>query len=73
MTRSSNSVGNSYHMTLRVSYTAKVSTFIFKENIKISPGTSTSIQLFGDVPCTFTSGTAIIRVQLVELDSLSIL
>ena len=33
---------------------------------KVSPGTSTSIQLSGDLPCTFTSGTAIIRVQLVE-------
>ena len=37
------------------------------KEIKISPGTSTSIQLFGDLPCTFTSGTAIIRVQLVEV------
>ena len=25
------------------------------------------IQLFGDLPCTFTSGTAIIRVQPVEV------
>ena len=36
------------------------------KDIKISPGTSTSIQLSGDLPCTFTSGTAIIRVQPVE-------
>ena len=36
------------------------------KDIKVSPGTSTSIQLSGDLPCTFTSGTAIIRVQLVE-------
>ena len=37
-----------------------------KKDIKISPETSTSIQLTGDLPCTVTSGTAIIRVQLVE-------
>ena len=37
------------------------------KDIKISPGTSTSIQLFGDLPCTFTSGTAIIRVQPIEV------
>ena len=36
------------------------------KDIKVSPGTSTSIQLSGDLPCTFTSGTAIIRVQPVE-------
>ena len=36
------------------------------KDIKISPGSSTSIQLTGDLPCTFTSGTAIIRVQPVE-------
>ena len=36
------------------------------KDIKISPETSTSIQLSGDLPCTFTSGTAIIRVQPVE-------
>ena len=36
------------------------------KNIKISPGTSKSIQLSGDLLCTFTSGTAIIRVQPVE-------
>ena len=36
------------------------------KDIKILPGTSTSIQLSGDLPCTFTSGTAIIRVQPVE-------
>ena len=26
------------------------------KDIKVSPGTSTSIQLSGDLPCTFTSG-----------------
>ena len=41
------------------------------KDIKIVPGTSTSIQLSGDLPCTFTSGTAIIRVQPVELWFLS--
>ena len=37
------------------------------KDIKICPGTSTSIQLFGDLPCTFSSGPAIIRVQPVEI------
>ena len=37
------------------------------KDIKILPGTSTSIQLSGALPCTFTSGIAIIRVQPVEL------
>ena len=36
------------------------------KNIKISPGTSTSIQLSGDLPCTFTSGLGIIKVQPVD-------
>ena len=36
------------------------------KDIKISPGTSTSIQLSGDLPYTFTSGPAIITVQPVE-------
>ena len=36
------------------------------KDIKILPGTSTSIQLSGDLPCTFTSGIAIIRVKPVE-------
>ena len=36
------------------------------KDIKILPGTSTLIQLNGDLPCNFTSGTAIIRVQPVE-------
>ena len=40
--------------------------FSTKILIKVSPGTSTSIQLSGDLPCTFTSGTAIISVQPVE-------
>ena len=35
------------------------------KDIKVSPETSTSIQLSGDLPCTFTSGTAIIREQPV--------
>ena len=39
----------------------------FNKNIKNLPGTSTSIQLFGDLPCMFYSGTAIIRVQPVEV------
>ena len=37
------------------------------KDIKICPGTSTSIQLVGDLPCTFSSGPAIIRVQPVEV------
>ena len=36
------------------------------KDIKVSPGTSTSIQLSGDLPCNFTSGIAIIRVQPIE-------
>ena len=36
------------------------------KDIKVSSGTSTSIQLSGDLPCTFTSGTATVRVQPVE-------
>ena len=37
------------------------------KDIKISPVTSTSIHLVGDLPCTFSSGSAIIRVQPVEV------
>ena len=57
-----------YHMTSHVVNIQPRSVPLFSnKDIKISPGTSTSIQLFGDLPCTFTSGTAIIRVQLVEV------
>ena len=57
-----------YHMTLHVLNIQPRSVPLFSnKNIKISPGTSTSIQLFGDLPCTFTLGTAIIRVQPVEV------
>ena len=57
-----------YHMTLHVVKIQPRSVPLFSnKNIKVSPGTSTSIQLFGDCPCTFTSGTAIIRVQLIEV------
>ena len=53
-----------YHMTSHVVNIQPRSVPLFSnKDIKISPGTSTSIQLFGDLPCTFTSGTAIIRVQ----------
>ena len=56
-----------YHMTSHVVNIQPRSVPLFSnKDIKISPGTSTSIQLTGDLPCTFTSGTAIIRVQLVE-------
>ena len=56
-----------YHMTLHVVNIQPRSVPLFSnKDIKISPGTSTSIPLTGDLPCTFTSGTAIIRVQLVE-------
>ena len=40
--------------------------YISNKDIKSSPGTATSIQLSGDLPCTFTSGTTTIRVQPVE-------
>ena len=57
-----------YHMTSHVFNIQPRSVPLFSnKNIKIAPGTSTSIQLFGDLPCTFTSGTAIIRVQPVEV------
>ena len=52
-----------YHMTSHVVNIQPRSVPLFSnKDIKISPGTSTSIQLFGDLPCTLTSGTAIIRV-----------
>ena len=57
-----------YHMTSHVVNIQPRSVPLFSnKNIKISPGTSTSVQLLGDLPCTFTSGTAIIRVQTVEV------
>ena len=57
-----------YHMTLHVVNVQPRSVPLFpNKDIKISPGTSTSIQLFGNLPCTFTSGTAIIRVQPIEV------
>ena len=56
-----------YHMTSHVVNFQQRSLPLFPtKDIKISPGTSTSIQLFGDLPCSFTSGTAIIRVQPIE-------
>ena len=57
-----------YHMTSHIVDIQERSVPLFSnKDIKILPGTSTSIQLSGDLPCTFTSGTAIIRVQPVEL------
>ena len=57
-----------YHMTSHVVNVQPGSVPLFSnKDITISPGTSTSIYLFGDLHCTFTSGTAIIRVQLVEV------
>ena len=56
-----------YHMTSHIVNIQSRSVPLFSnKDIKVSPGTSTSIQLSGDLPCTFTSGTAIIRVQPVE-------
>ena len=56
-----------YHMTSHIVDIQPRSVPLFSnKDIKILPGTSTSIQLSGDLPCTFTSGTAIIRVQPVE-------
>ena len=56
-----------YHMTSHIVDIQPRSVPLFlNKDIKISPGTSTSIQLTGDLPCTFTSGLAIIRVQPVE-------
>ena len=56
-----------YHMTSHVFNVQPRSVPLFpKKDIKTSPGTSTSIQLFGDLPCSFTSGTAIIQVQPIE-------
>ena len=56
-----------YHMTsLIVNIQFRSVPLFSNKDIKVSPGTSTSIQLSGDLPCTFTSGTAIIRVQPVE-------
>ena len=56
-----------YHMTSHIVNIQSRSVPLFSnKDIKILPGTSTSIQLSGDLPCTFTSGAAIIRVQPVE-------
>ena len=56
-----------YHMTSHIVDIQSRSVPLFSnKDIKISPGTSTSIQLSGNLPCTFTSGTAIIRVQPAE-------
>ena len=56
-----------YHMTSHIVDIQPRSIPLFSnKDIRISPGTSTSIQLTGDLPCTFTSGLAIIRVQPVE-------
>ena len=56
-----------YHMTSHIVNIQSRSVPLFpNKDIKVSLGTSTSIQLSGDLPCTFTSGTAIIRVQPVE-------
>ena len=57
-----------YHMTSHVFSVKPRSILLFPvKDIKISPGTSTSIQLVGDLPCTFSSGPAIIRVQPIEV------
>ena len=56
-----------YHMTSHIVNIQSRSVSLFpNKDIKILPGTSTSIQLSGDLPCTFTSGVAIIRVQPIE-------
>ena len=53
-----------YHMTSHiVDIQSRAVPLFSNKDIKILPGTSTTIQLSGDLPCTFTSGTAIIRVQ----------
>ena len=57
-----------YQMTSHVFSVKPRSILLFPvKDITISPGTSTSIQLVGDLPCTFSSGPAIIRVQPVEV------
>ena len=46
-----------YHMTSHiVKIQPRLIPLFSNKDIKISPGTSTSIQLSGDLPCTFTSG-----------------
>ena len=56
-----------YHMTSHIVNIQSKSVPLFSnKDIKNSLGTSTSIQLSGDLPCTFTSGTAIIIVQPIE-------
>ena len=57
-----------YQMTSHVFSVKPRSVLLFPvKDIKISPGTSTSIQLVGDLPCTFSSGPTIIRVQPVQV------
>ena len=49
-----------YHMTSHIVNIQSRSVPLFlNKDIKFSPGTSTSIELSGDLPCTFTSVTAI--------------
>ena len=56
-----------YHMTSHIVNIQPRSVPLFlNKDIKISPGTSTSFQLIGYLPCTFTLGLEIIRVQPVE-------
>ena len=56
------------HMTSHVYNVQPRSVPLFpNKDIEISPGTSTLIQLFGDLLCTFTSGAAIIRVQPIDV------
>ena len=53
-----------YHMTSHVVNIQPRSVPLFSHKyIKISLGTSTSIQLSEDLPCTFTSGTGWIYIQ----------
>ena len=57
-----------YHMTSHIFSVKPRSVLLFPvKDIEISPWTSTSIQLVGDLPCTFSSGPAIIRVQPVQV------
>ena len=57
-----------YQMTSHIFSVKPRSVLLFPvKDIEISPGTSTSIQLVGDLPCTFSSGPAIIRVQPVQV------
>ena len=54
-----------YHMTSHIFNVQPRPVPLFpSKDIKISPSTSTSIQLFGKLPCTFTSGKAIIKSSM---------